>query len=196
MQGKNLLFFGLLAALISLPTVALSFGGEPSSKEAQASEPKEAQAQSRREEMQERRRQWEAQRQEAGEHDPQIRRSDRRGAARGNWWEDDDLAESLELTSDQQTTIAGLHERLQEARQAERQLNSQRRQRIPELLGSGDRDGLEVALEAAAEVRDALHQAESDWLTGLMDALDSDQLSTLATEHPRALTGQTGASRR
>ncbi len=175
MQARFLLFPVLAAVFIMLPahSASSSTADDSDSKIAQASEADENKPGAR-----------------------ETRRSDRRGAARGDWWEDDDLAESLELTSDQQTTIAGLHERLQEARQAERQLNSQRRQRIPEALGAGDRDGLEEVLDEAAEVRDALHQAESDWLTGLMDALDSDQLNTLVSEHPRALTGQSGPGRR
>jgi len=188
---------GLLAAFLMLPASLLASSmsaPEDATQDKESNQAEETEPTSLRERMQERRQQ---RRSELGDTESELaaRRSDRQHG-RGNWWEDEAIAESLELSEDQQSAIAELHDALQSARREERQQQSQQRQGVPEAFRANDRSAVEDLLEKRSQASRNVHQAESEWLLGLMEALDEDQLDTLASEHPRALTGQATGGRR
>lgn len=137
-----------------------------------------------RERMRERREQILA-RQESGE-----RRTMSRGglvSARSAWWNDEAVAEELELVQEQIAALAGAHQALQSARVESRQMRAGSQRELLDAIGRADRDQVATLIERRSEAAVEQSRAEAEWMQTLLDQLDDRQLATLAERYPQLL---------
>ena len=142
----------------------------------------------RREEMRERMRQRREELMAEREGmEPGERMRERRAGARGNWWEDEDIAASLELSEAQAESLGQASQNLNQTRRESRQTMAQSQRQLHQALQAVDRDQIEQLLEERQAASIALAEAESQWLKTLLAELSDEQIKTLAEEHPQAL---------
>lgn len=114
----------------------------------------------------------------------------RRAAARGNWWENDDLTGKLSLSEEQEQRLGELHEASAGTRREAVSRQRELQRDLNAALAEGDADKARQLLDARADAAVELQRAEDEWLNGVLEILNRDQLQTLHTEHPRALGGR------
>lgn len=114
----------------------------------------------------------------------------RRAMARGNWWENEELAGKLSLSEAQQQRLGELRESTTGARRATITRQRELQRSLNEALAEGNVDRVKQLLEERAEAAAAAQRAEDEWLSGVLEILNRDQLQTLHAENPRALGGR------
>jgi hypothetical protein len=144
-----------------------------------------------REEMRERMRQ---RREElmAGRDGDEIaeRMRQRRAGGRGNWWEDEDIRQSIDLSEAQGQTLAEAHQALEEVRINSRQSLASSQRELMQAVQAADRDTIHRLLDQRQQATATLAEAEANWLRTVLDQLDDEQLQTLARQHPHLLTAR------
>jgi hypothetical protein len=114
----------------------------------------------------------------------------RRAGARGNWWEDDEIRQSIELSEDQGQTLAEAHQTLDQVRINSRQSLATSQRELMQAVQAADRDTISRLLDQRQQASAALAEAEADWLRTVLDQLNDEQLQTLARQHPHLLTAR------
>ena len=110
-----------------------------------------------------------------------------RPGARGPWWEDDNIAQSLALSETQAEHLGQAHETLNETRRQSRQALAHSQRQLHQALQAVDRDKIQHLLEERQAAAVALAEAENNWFNTLLNELSDEQIRTLAEEHPGAL---------
>jgi hypothetical protein len=145
----------------------------------------------RREEMRERMRQRREELMAEREGlEPGERVRERRAGARGNWWEDEDIAERLELSETQAESLGQVSQSLDQTRRESRQTMTQSQRQMHQALQAVDRDRVEQLLEERQAASRALDEAERLWLRTLLAELNDEQIKTLAEEYPQVLAAR------
>jgi hypothetical protein len=137
-----------------------------------------------RERMRERREEILA-RQDGGERGTMSRGS--RVSPRGEWWNDESVAEELALAPEQIAALADAHQSVQAARLESRQMRAGSQRQLLGAIGQADRDQVEALIERRRQAAVEQARAEAEWLRVLIDQLDDDQLETLARSYPQLL---------
>ena len=110
-----------------------------------------------------------------------------RPGARGPWWEDDNITQSLALSETQAEHLGQAHQTLNELRRESRKSMAHSQRQLHQALQAVDREKIQQLLEQRQAAAVALAQAESDWFNTLLHELSDEQIRTLAEEHPGAL---------
>lgn len=114
----------------------------------------------------------------------------RRGMARGNWWENEELAAKLSLSEDQQRRLGELRESTAGTRREAVTKQRELQRDLNAALAEADVDRAKQLLAERAEAAAGLQRAEDEWLGGVLEILNREQLQTLHAENPRALGGR------
>jgi hypothetical protein len=125
-----------------------------------------------------------------GDGEAAERMAQRRATMRGNWWEDEALAESIELAPAQAESLGNAHQALDQARQSSRQALAQSQRQLVQALQAVDRDTVHQLLNQRQAAATSLAEAENNWLLALLDELSDEQIQTLASEHPHLLVSR------
>ncbi len=108
------------------------------------------------------------------EHDGVILDDDREEV---NWWDDDELAESLGLEPEQRTRLLEAREALLDARMEGRARMDQQRDLEPQ--AEGDADRLAELRESAGLIQQEMDEAEQLWQDTVITTLRPEQLEQI-----------------
>ncbi|MFU8831293.1 MAG: Spy/CpxP family protein refolding chaperone [Wenzhouxiangella sp.] len=119
--------------------------------------------------------------------EPGERLRERRAGARGNWWEDEEITERLELSETQAESLSQAHQTLNETQRESRQALADSQRQLRQSMQAVDREKIQQLLEERQAAVVALAEAENDWYSTLLHELSDEQIQTLAKDHPGAL---------
>ncbi len=109
---------------------------------------------------------------------------------RGNWWEDQTLADAIVLSTSQKSRIAAAASELDRVSTRSRQaLATSQRELIQALSTESPELARDLVNQRRQRVVD-LAEAEAAWLDELLDTLSAEQLATLISQHPQLIMGR------
>ncbi len=109
---------------------------------------------------------------------------------RGNWWEDEALADAIALSASQQARVAEAASELDRVRTRSRQALAASQRELIQAFATESPDLARDLVDQRRQRAVDMAEAEANWLTELIDTLTAEQLATLISQHPQLIMGR------